>query len=94
MLSAAGVTKGNGFSPNGLLVQCSIGLILGLSHIQFGGFMKLKSLILVAITAVPAWAVHAAGPELLAATETDGSSAALLLVGLGLMATIARRRFK
>lgn len=56
--------------------------------------MKLKSLILVAITAVPTWAVHAAGPELLAATETDGSSAALFLVGLGLMATIARRRFK
>lgn len=56
--------------------------------------MQLKSLLLVAITAGPAWAVHAAGPELLAGSATDGSSAALLLVGLGLMATIARRRFK
>ena len=83
-----------GGSPIGLLVQCSIGLILGLSHIHQGGFMKLKSLLLVAITAGPAWAVHAAGPELLAGSATDGSSAALLLVGLGLMATIARRRFK
>ena len=56
--------------------------------------MKLKFLILVAMAAGPVWAVQSAGPELLAATETGANPAALLVVGLGLMATIARRRFK
>ncbi|WP_296509967.1 hypothetical protein [Rhodoferax sp.] len=56
--------------------------------------MKLKSLVLVAVTAAPAWAVHAAGTELLTAAAASGSSSALCLVGVGLMATIARRRSK
>ena len=57
--------------------------------------MKLKSLLLIAVTAAPAWAAQVSGADwLTAAASTDGSSSALLLVGLGLMATIARRRFK
>lgn len=57
--------------------------------------MKLKSLLLIAVTAAPAWAAQVSGTDwLTAAASTDGSSSALLLVGLGLMATIARRRFK
>jgi len=57
--------------------------------------MKLKSLLLIAVTAAPAWAAQVSGTDLLTvAASTDGSSSALLLAGLGLMATIARRRFK
>lgn len=55
--------------------------------------MKLKSLILLTMTAVPAWAVHAAGPDLLSAAR-DGQSGALLWVGLGLMAVIALRKYR
>lgn len=56
--------------------------------------MKLKLLTLVAVSVGPAWAVHAAGPVLLEAAQADANPAALLLVGLGLMLTIACRRFK
>ena len=57
--------------------------------------MKLKLLLLVAATAAPAWAAQVSGTDLLTvAASTDGSTFALLLTGLGLMATIARRRFK
>lgn len=57
--------------------------------------MKLKSLMLIAVTAAPAWAVQVSGADLLTSVATtDGNSLAMLAAGLGLMATIARRRFK
>mgnify|MGYP003511240677 CR=1 FL=1 len=56
--------------------------------------MKIKLLLLLAVAALPAWAVQTAGPDAMQLVTSDASSGGLVLAGLGLMATIARRRFK
>jgi len=57
--------------------------------------MKLKSLILIAVSAAPAWAAQVNGTDLLTIASTaDGNVPTLMLAGVGLMATIARRRIK
>lgn len=59
-----------------------------------GGLMKIKLLLLLAVAALPAWAVQTAGSDAMQLVTPDASSGGLVLAGLGLMATIARRRFK
>lgn len=56
--------------------------------------MKIKLLLLLAVAALPAWAVQTAAPDAMQLVTPDANSGGLVLAGLGLMATIARRRFK
>jgi len=53
--------------------------------------MKLKFLLLLAFTVAPAWAVQAVGFDVPSVLPDAGASA-VVEAGVGLMATIARRR--